>query len=174
MHLSEVDLSSRKGEGFVFTPGTKVQMHSHNGHFESKLKRKRNHESVQPVRDEWMDDQCFYLSSTTFNLQPLSRKENILKHNKWQTAIFRYLMSKRQSPQNVYNPGELCPLSKISFMLSTFNSVVARTQRDFVEERWKFVLVGKQTAPMGLQNTERIIPLTYHELIRWFVASLSG
>ena len=51
MHLSEVDLSSRKEEGFVFTPGTKVQMHSHNGHFESK-KRKRNHESVQPVRDE--------------------------------------------------------------------------------------------------------------------------
>lgn len=58
-------------------------------------------------------------------------------------------------------------------MFAAFNSMVARTQRDVVEERRKFVRVRKLTARIGLQNTERIMPLTYQE-IRWFVASLSG
>lgn len=93
---------------------------------------KRNHDSVQPARDKWMSEQCVNLSSTTFNLQPLRKKNNILKKNKWQTFISRYLMSMRQRPQNVYEPGKQYLLSKISFTFSTLNSMVARERREIV------------------------------------------
>lgn len=166
------DLRSRKGEGLYWHYEQRCKYTPTMGIFKP-TKHKRNHDSVQPVSDEWMNEQCFYLLSTTFNLQPLRRKKNILENNKWQRSVFKYLMSKRQGPQNVYDPGKWCLLSKIFFMFAAFNSMVARTQRDVVEERRKFVRVRKLTARIGLQNTERIMPLTYQE-IRWFVASLSG